>query len=218
MLSGCPKLLKSNGSLLLYSHSKRHNWFRTLLSRKKPFDPRVGRLVTPRQRAIRKVVITSYFAFWIFLFVPGQDYDANTKTHTKFFEENSKLDDINVLESGLQYRILEKGFGQRPTSRRSEVSVHLQGSLLNGTMFTTTEHRETPLKLTLDTVIPGFAEALLRMNVGSEFEIFIPSHLAYGRLGKIGAVPPNTPIVFKVQLTSVNNHVVGGPPLAKPNN
>ena len=103
--------------------------------------------------------------------------------------------------------MVKKGYGEKPKNRKSSVSVHYEGALLDGTIFTSTKHFDKPIKFDLNSVIPGMAQAISDMQIGEERQIFIPSHLAYSRNGKLNYdslvnIPPNTPIIFNVQLCS----------------
>lgn len=153
---------------------------------------------------IRLSVIGSYCLGFFFLFVPGSNYQKKEEVFQKYLKNIATSANTVSLPSGVMYNVIKTGFGKRPLNPLSIVKVHCEGSLITGEVFTTTRGQK-PLEFSLDRVIPGFAEGLMHMQVGAEHEITIPASLGYGRMGKIGSVPPNTPLKFKVQLMSVDN-------------
>lgn len=197
-------------SRTLYYVQRRNNMFARLISRKnKAFDPRRKTVVTEQERYCRAFVFASYGLFVFGLFVPGSNYATKSKDYDDFFAKNGERDGITTLESGLQYKILKDGYGEKPQNRRQSVSVHYEGSLLDGTIFTTTKYTKKPIKFSLNSVIPGIAESVSTMKIGEERQIFIPSDLAYSRNGKLNTdslvnIPPNTPIMFNIQLIGID--------------
>ena len=105
-----------------------------------------------------------------------------TKGNT-FLAENAKKEGVVTLESGLQYKVIEEGSGETPTEK-SKVTVHYRGTLLNGEEFDSSYKRGQPYTTPLTNVIPGWTEALQLMPVGSKWELYIPSNLAYGNSPK----------------------------------
>ncbi|MDA3822911.1 MAG: FKBP-type peptidyl-prolyl cis-trans isomerase, partial [Bacteroidales bacterium] len=95
----------------------------------------------------------------------------------KFLDKNSTKEGVFVTESGLQYQPLVEGDGPLPTDT-SMVTVHYHGTLLNGTVFDSSVDRGEPASFGLNQVIPGWAEGLQLMHVGSKYKLFIPSELA----------------------------------------
>lgn len=127
----------------------------------------------------------------------------NLKEGQAFLEENGKREDVVVLPSGLQYRILEEGSGASPGPTDS-VTVHYRGTLINGTEFDSTYGGGQPLTFQVSGVIMGWYEALQLMKEGSRWELFVPPDLAYGREGAGARIGPNSTLLFEVQLISVN--------------
>tara|TARA_Y100001934_G_scaffold254983_1_gene321514 strand:+ start:1176 stop:1982 length:807 start_codon:yes stop_codon:yes gene_type:complete len=119
-----------------------------------------------------------------------------------FFEENKSKADISATESGLQYRIIKSGAGQQP-AREDLVTVHYHGTLPDGTIFDSSYQRGEPVTFPLNRVIAGWSEALQLMKEGDKWELYIPSHLAYGPRGAGGQIGPNQPLVFEVELIKV---------------
>lgn len=120
----------------------------------------------------------------------------------KFLEENSKNDDVTVTESGLQFKVLEKGEGTIP-ARQDQVRVHYTGRLVDGTVFDSSVERGQPAEFPVNGVIPGWIEALTMMPVGSKWQLYIPHNLAYGECGAGAAIPPYSALVFDVELLEI---------------
>lgn len=120
----------------------------------------------------------------------------------KFLEENAKNDDVTVTESGLQFKVLEKGEGTIP-ARQDQVRVHYTGRLVDGTVFDSSVERGQPAEFPINGVIPGWIEALTMMPVGSKWQLYIPHNLAYGERGAGAAIPPYSALVFDVELLEI---------------
>ena len=119
----------------------------------------------------------------------------------KFLAENAKKAGVITTASGLQYEILKEGRGQKPTAT-DKVKVHYEGKLINGKVFDSSYERGEPIEFELNQVIPGWAEGLTLMPVGSIFELYIPSDLAYGDR-PIGEIPAGSTLIFKVELLEI---------------
>ena len=126
----------------------------------------------------------------------------NAKESEKFLAENGKKEGVKTTESGLQYRILKEGDGNSPGPEDS-VTVHYRGTFIDGEEFDSSYARGKPQTLQTDGVIKDWTEALQMMKVGSQWEIFVPPDLAYGRGGQGGVIPPNSALVFEIELLSV---------------
>jgi FKBP-type peptidyl-prolyl cis-trans isomerase/FG-GAP repeat len=105
------------------------------------------------------------------------------------------------MSNGIEYQIIRNGTGVQP-STTSTVSVNYVGTLLNGTVFDSSAMHGGPVSFAVNSVIEGFAIALLGMHVGSEWRVYIPSDLAYGAAGSPPNVGPNEPLIFDVALAS----------------
>lgn len=119
----------------------------------------------------------------------------------KFLSENAKKPGIVTTKSGLQYKIIQKGKGKRPTTN-SIVTVHYKGLLLDGTEFDSSYKRNEPIEFPLDQVIPGWTEGLQLMQEGSKATLYVPSKLAYGSQNT-GPIPANSTLIFDVELIKV---------------
>lgn len=127
--------------------------------------------------------------------------DKNKVAGEKFLEENGTREGVVVLDSGVQYRIIESGNGGSPTETDSVV-VHYRGRLLDGSEFDSSYSRGQPAELGVGQVIPGWQQALQLMPVGSKWEVWIPASLAYGAQGA-GSIGPNETLHFDIELIEI---------------
>ncbi|MEX0894265.1 MAG: FKBP-type peptidyl-prolyl cis-trans isomerase [Balneolaceae bacterium] len=121
----------------------------------------------------------------------------------KFLEENKLRDDVSKTPSGLQYRVIREGEGQRPKPE-STVRVHYTGTLIDGTVFDSSHNRGEPADFKVNRVIPGWTEGLQLMKEGSVYEFFIPAGLAYGNNPPTGSpIQPGMTLIFEVELLNI---------------
>lgn len=130
--------------------------------------------------------------------------EKTTDGATAFLLENAKKEGVVSLNENLQYKVLEEGEGSKP-NMHSSVTVHYEGSLLDGTEFDSSFKRNEPATFNLDQVIQGWTEVLPHMKTGSTWMVYIGPELAYGARGIPGTIPPNSVLVFKIQLLKVNS-------------
>ena len=121
----------------------------------------------------------------------------------KFLQDNAAKEGVITLPSGLQYLVLQPGDGSKP-GPTATVTVHYEGSLVNGTVFDSSYKRGRPATFGVHQVIKGWTEALQLMPVGSKWRLFIPSVLGYGERGAGGSIPPNATLIFDVELLSMS--------------
>lgn len=126
----------------------------------------------------------------------------NKKEGEEFLAANKKKPGVVTLPDGLQYKVLKTGTGSKP-GKDDSVTVEYAGRLINGQVFDSTEKSGKPITFKVTQVIPGWTEALQLMNAGSEWEVYIPSALAYGEKGVGGPIGPNETLIFKIKLISV---------------
>jgi FKBP-type peptidyl-prolyl cis-trans isomerase len=105
--------------------------------------------------------------------------------------------------SGLKYQVLKHGTGTVSPKPTDTVTVHYHGTLLNGTVFDSSVQRGTPASFPLNAVIPGWTEGLQLMKVGDKFRFEIPPNLAYGPNSPAPTIPPNSTLVFEVELLAI---------------
>jgi FKBP-type peptidyl-prolyl cis-trans isomerase len=134
----------------------------------------------------------------------GEMVMRNRKEGEAFLAENKARDGIVALESGLQYKILKAGDGKKPTADDTVV-CHYRGTFIDGTEFDSSYKHNQPATFRVNKVIKGWTEALQLMPVGSKWQLFIPSNLAYGQRGTGRGIGPNTTLVFEVDLISIED-------------
>ncbi len=129
--------------------------------------------------------------------------EKNSKENADFFAKNKAVSGVITLPSGLQYQVVKEGTGAIPDSA-STVSVTYTGKLLNGETFDSNVGG-SPAKFPVTGVIPGWTEALLKMKVGSQWKVFIPSELGYGERGgpRGSKIKPNAALIFDVELLGI---------------
>ena len=129
--------------------------------------------------------------------------ERNMKEADDFLAANKTKDGVVTLPSGLQYKILTAGTGAKPTASDTVV-CNYSGRLINGTEFDSSYKRGQAGQFQVGGVIKGWTEALQLMPVGSKWQLYIPSDLAYGARGAGGgAIGPNQALIFDVELISI---------------
>lgn len=128
-------------------------------------------------------------------------YEAKGKA---FLEANAKRDGVITTKSGLQYEVVKKGTGAKPT-KDDVVNVNYEGKLVDGNVFDSSIKRGKPVEFAVGSVIPGWIEALELMQVGEKVKLYIPSELAYGSEGFPPVIPPNSVLIFDLELLSIKN-------------
>ena len=139
-----------------------------------------------------------------FMNLQKQKLELNKKAGEEFLTINKGKAGVVTLPSGLQYQVLQKGEGAKPTAT-DKVKCHYHGTLINGTVFDSSVQRGQPAVFGVSQVIPGWVEALQLMPVGSKWRLFIPSELAYGEHGAGDAIEPNSTLIFDVELLDIVN-------------
>lgn len=128
---------------------------------------------------------------------------ANNKAAGEaFLAANAKKPGVVTRPSGLQYKIIKDGTGKSP-SKTDMVSTHYRGTSIDGKEFDSSYSRNEPAEFGVNQVIAGWTEALQLMKVGSKWELYIPSNLAYGPRGAGGAIGPDETLVFEVELLAI---------------
>lgn len=119
-----------------------------------------------------------------------------------FLEANGKKEGVTTTASGLQYKVIQPGNGPKPKATDT-VNVHYKGTFLDGKTFDSSYDRGEPISFPLNRVIAGWTEGVQLMPVGATYEFYIPSNLAYGERGAGGAIPPNSTLIFVVELLGI---------------
>jgi FKBP-type peptidyl-prolyl cis-trans isomerase FklB len=130
--------------------------------------------------------------------------DANKKEGEAFLADNKSKEGVVALPSGLQYKVLKEGNGPKPTATDSVV-CNYRGTLINGAEFDSSTKHGGPASFPVNGVIKGWTEALQLMPVGSKWQLFVPSDLAYADRGAGGDIGPNATLIFEVELVSIEN-------------
>ncbi|HEX3627366.1 MAG TPA: FKBP-type peptidyl-prolyl cis-trans isomerase [Verrucomicrobiae bacterium] len=132
----------------------------------------------------------------------AQEGQQNEQEGAAFLAHNKTQPGVVTLPDGLQYKVIKDGTGPTP-SPSDIVTVNYKGTFVNGTEFDSSFKRGKPAEFPVAGVIPGWTEALEKMKVGSKWEIYVPSNLAYGPSGREPLVGPNETLVFEVELLDV---------------
>ena len=138
--------------------------------------------------------------------------DKNKKEGETFLAENQKKEGVkthtvklpNGTNAVLQYKVLTAGTGPKP-STNDTVITHYRGTLIDGTEFDSSYKRGEPATFPVTGVIKGWTEALLQMPVGSKWQLFIPSELAYGERGAGRQIGPNATLIFDIELVGIQD-------------
>lgn len=128
--------------------------------------------------------------------------DTYKAENASWLAANAKLKGVKTLPSGLQYRVLTQGTGPVATDS-TEVEVHYEGSLIDGTVFDSSYKRGMPATFRPNQVIKGWKEALTMMPEGSVWNLYIPSELGYGERGAGQNIPGYSTLIFKVEVLKV---------------
>ena len=128
---------------------------------------------------------------------------ANQKAGDAFLAENKKKEGVIESPTGLQYKVIKEGAGEKP-AEGSSVTVHYRGTLVDGTVFDSSYDRGEPATLSLAQVIKGWQEAVPMMKTGSKWQIYVPSKLAYGDRAASDLIGPASTLVFDIELISTN--------------
>ncbi len=127
--------------------------------------------------------------------------DKGMKESQAFLAENKTKPGVTALPDGLQYKVITQGTGPKPKATDTVV-CNYRGTFINGQVFDDSYKRGQPATFPVDHIIKGWTEALQLMPVGSKWQLFIPPDLAYGASGR-GPIPPNTTLIFEVELISI---------------
>lgn len=122
----------------------------------------------------------------------------------KFLADNKSKPGVKTLDSGIQYKVITEGKGNKP-SLESSVVAHYRGTLIDGTEFDSSYKRGEPATFPLNGVIKGWQEVLPLMAVGSKWQVWIPSDLGYGSRGAGANIGPNETLIFEIELLEIKS-------------
>ena len=129
--------------------------------------------------------------------------EVNKKAGEDFLNANKSKPGIQTTASGLQYKITQEGTGAKPDAN-DKVTVHYHGTTIDGKVFDSSVERGQPATFGLNQVIPGWTEGLQLLKPGGKAKLIIPANLGYGANGYPPVIPPNSWLVFDVELIKVN--------------
>ncbi|HEY6953434.1 MAG TPA: FKBP-type peptidyl-prolyl cis-trans isomerase [Bacteroidota bacterium] len=128
--------------------------------------------------------------------------EKNKKEGEAFLAANKSKEGVITTASGLQYKILKEGTGPKPTPKDT-VRCNYSAKLLDGKEVDSSYKRGEPAEFVISQVIPGWTEALQLMPVGSKWELYVPSNLAYAERGAGQDIGPNATMIFEVELLGI---------------
>ncbi len=123
-------------------------------------------------------------------------------TSKQFMAKNIKKPGIISTASGLQYRVISKGFGPKPTAA-DRVKVNYRGTLIDGSEFDSSYKHGQPAIFQVGKIIKGWQEALQLMPAGANWRVYVPPHLGYGKGGAGSKIGPNEVLIFDIELIAV---------------
>jgi len=131
------------------------------------------------------------------------DPRAGHRLGIEFLKKNFVHDDVIVLPSGLQYKVLKEGRGTKSPKAGTPCECHYAGRLIDGTEFDSSYRRGKPTEFAPNQVIKGWTEAMQLMTEGDKWEMYIPMELAYGPHGKLPKIPPAAMLIFTMEIISI---------------
>jgi FKBP-type peptidyl-prolyl cis-trans isomerase FklB len=139
----------------------------------------------------------------------------NANAAKEFLAKNAKVKGVVTTASGLQYKILDAGDRKAPPIALTDtVTVNYRGRFIDGTEFDSSYSRGVPTPFPVNRVIKGWQEAIVMMKPGAKWQLFIPPELAYGPRGQEKIIPPNSLLIFDINVISAE--AAGAPPKAPP--
>lgn len=128
--------------------------------------------------------------------------DDNRKKGVAFLAENATKQDVVSLASGVQYKVLQQGSGDKASIEQS-VKVNYSGKLVTGEVFDSSAARGNSSLFPLKSVIAGWRIALMNMRVGDRWEVYLPADLAYGARSPSEKIPANSALIFDIELLEI---------------
>jgi FKBP-type peptidyl-prolyl cis-trans isomerase FklB len=137
--------------------------------------------------------------------------DKNKADGKKFLDDNAKKADVKTTASGLQYKVIKEGQGDKPKDT-DVVETNYRGTTIDGKEFDSSAKHGASFSFPVNGVIKGWSEALKMMPVGSKWELYVPADLAYGDEGYGEDIAPGSTLVFDVELLSIKKNAATAPP------
>lgn len=133
----------------------------------------------------------------------AEEGQKNAQEGATFLDHNKTMPGVVTLPDGLQYKVISEASGDMP-GPDDTVTVNYRGTFIDGTEFDSSTKQGHPISFPVRGVIRGWTEALQKMTVGSKWDLYIPSELAYGQNGP-GTIGPNRTLIFEVELLSISH-------------
>lgn len=152
---------------------------------------------------IVSIVAVLLIGFTMFSIANATTPEENKAAGKAFLADNAKKPNIVTTASGLQYEVLAPGTGTVSPTATSNVTVHYQGTTIDGKEFDSSYSRGEPATFPLNRVIPGWTEGVQLMKEGAKYRFYIPSELAYGEQGAGRLIGPNSTLIFDVELIKI---------------
>jgi FKBP-type peptidyl-prolyl cis-trans isomerase FklB len=144
--------------------------------------------------------------------------EKNKADGKKFLEDNAKKAGVKTTASGLEYKVIKEGSGDKPKDT-DVVEANYRGTTIDGKEFdSSAKHGNTAASFPVNGVIKGWSEALKLMSVGAKYELYVPSDLAYGDEGAGDEIAPGSTLVFEVELVNIKKNAAPPNPSAPPDN
>jgi FKBP-type peptidyl-prolyl cis-trans isomerase FklB len=137
--------------------------------------------------------------------------EKNKADGKKFLDDNAKKADVKTTPSGLQYKVIKEGKGDKPKDS-DIVETNYRGTTIDGKEFDSSAKHGSSFSFPVNGVIKGWSEALKMMPVGSKWELYVPSDLAYGDEGYGEDIAPGSTLVFEVELLGIKKNAGNNPP------
>jgi FKBP-type peptidyl-prolyl cis-trans isomerase FklB len=129
----------------------------------------------------------------------------------KFLDDNAKKPGVKTTASGLQYKVIKEGSGDKPKDT-DVVETNYRGTTIDGKEFDSSAKHGSTASFPVNGVIKGWSEALKLMPVGAKWELYVPSDLAYGVEGYGDDIAPGSTLVFEVELLNIKKNAASTPP------
>jgi FKBP-type peptidyl-prolyl cis-trans isomerase FklB len=137
--------------------------------------------------------------------------EKNKTDGKKFLEDNAKKAGVKTTASGLQYRVIKEGSGDKPKDT-DVVEANYRGTTIDGKEFDSSAKHGNSSSFPVNGVIKGWSEALKMMSVGAKWELYVPSDLAYGDEGAGDDIAPGSTLVFEVELLNIKKNAANSTP------
>jgi FKBP-type peptidyl-prolyl cis-trans isomerase FklB len=137
--------------------------------------------------------------------------EKNKADGKKFLDDNAKKTDVKTTASGLQYKVIKEGSGDKPKDS-DVVETNYRGTTIDGKEFDSSAKHGSSFSFPVNGVIKGWSEALKMMPVGSKWQLYVPPDLAYGDEGYGDDIPPGSTLVFDVELLGIKKNAANTPP------